>query len=76
MYTKRTQKEPSLLCNEIKKERSFLVLSLTFRNFAAQNTLIDKVMIAVDSLRVEFGVKPLFADASFVVNDRAQRIGR
>ncbi len=27
-------------------------------------------MIAVDSLRVEFGVKPLFADASFVVNDR------
>jgi hypothetical protein len=64
------------LCNEIKKERSFFVLSLTFRNFAAQNTLIDKVMIAVDSLRVKFGVKPLFADASFVVNDRAQRIGR
>jgi len=27
-------------------------------------------MISVDSLRVEFGVKPLFADASFVVNDR------
>ena len=27
-------------------------------------------MIAVESLRVEFGVKPLFADASFVVNDR------
>ena len=27
-------------------------------------------MISVESLRVEFGVKPLFADASFVVNDR------
>ena len=27
-------------------------------------------MISVDSLRVEFGVKPLFAEASFVVNDR------
>ena len=27
-------------------------------------------MISVEGLRVEFGVKPLFADASFVVNDR------
>jgi len=27
-------------------------------------------MISVESLRVEFRVKPLFADASFVVNDR------
>lgn len=27
-------------------------------------------MISVESLRVEFGAKPLFADASFVVNDR------
>ena len=27
-------------------------------------------MIAVESLSVEFGVKPLFAEASFVVNDR------
>ena len=27
-------------------------------------------MISVESLRVEFGVKPLFAGASFVVNDR------
>ena len=27
-------------------------------------------MISVESLRMEFGVKPLFADASFVVNDR------
>ena len=27
-------------------------------------------MISVESLRVEFGVKPLFADASSVVNDR------
>ena len=27
-------------------------------------------MISVDSLSVEFGVKPLFTDASFVVNER------
>ncbi len=27
-------------------------------------------MISVESLRVEFGAKPLFVDASFVVNDR------
>ena len=27
-------------------------------------------MISVEGLRIEFGVKPLFADASFVVNDR------
>ncbi|MBR4188018.1 MAG: ABC-F family ATP-binding cassette domain-containing protein, partial [Bacteroidaceae bacterium] len=27
-------------------------------------------MISVEGLRVEFGVKPLFANASFVVNDR------
>ena len=27
-------------------------------------------MISVDGLKVEFGVKPLFVDASFVVNDR------
>ena len=27
-------------------------------------------MISVESLRVEFGVRPLFADAGFVVNDR------
>ncbi|MDE7085930.1 MAG: ATP-binding cassette domain-containing protein, partial [Prevotella sp.] len=27
-------------------------------------------MISVESLRVEFGEKPLFVDASFVVNDR------
>ena len=27
-------------------------------------------MISVEGLRVEFGVKPLFADASFVINDR------
>ena len=29
-----------------------------------------KIMISVEGLRVEFGVKPLFANASFVVNDR------
>ena len=27
-------------------------------------------MISVEGLRVEFGVKPLFSDASFVINDR------
>ena len=27
-------------------------------------------MISVEGLRVEFGVKPLFANASFVVNDK------
>ncbi|MBO4785942.1 MAG: ABC-F family ATP-binding cassette domain-containing protein, partial [Prevotella sp.] len=27
-------------------------------------------MISVDGLKVEFGVKPLFSDASFVINDR------
>ncbi len=27
-------------------------------------------MISVDGLKVEFGVKPLFVDASFVINDR------
>ena len=27
-------------------------------------------MISVEGLKVEFGVKPLFADASFVINDR------
>ena len=27
-------------------------------------------MISVESLHVEFGIKPLFANASFVVNDR------
>ena len=27
-------------------------------------------MISVEGLRVEFGVKPLFANASFVINDR------
>ena len=27
-------------------------------------------MISVEGLRVEFGVKPLFSGASFVVNDR------
>ena len=27
-------------------------------------------MISVENLKVEFGVKPLFSDASFVVNDR------
>ena len=27
-------------------------------------------MITVEKLKVEFGVKPLFADASFVINDR------
>ena len=27
-------------------------------------------MISVDKLKVEFGVKPLFVDASFVINDR------
>jgi ATP-binding cassette subfamily F protein 3 len=27
-------------------------------------------MISVENLRVEFGVKPLFSDASFVINDR------
>ena len=31
---------------------------------------ISKGMISVEGLRVEFGVKPLFANASFVVNDR------
>ena len=30
----------------------------------------EKIMISVEGLRVEFGVKPLFANASFVVNDR------
>ena len=29
-----------------------------------------KLMITVEKLKVEFGVKPLFADASFVINDR------
>ena len=29
-----------------------------------------KIMISAEGLRVEFGVKPLFANASFVVNDR------
>ena len=28
------------------------------------------IMISVEGLRVEFGVKPLFANASFVINDR------
>ena len=27
-------------------------------------------MISVEKLKVEFGVKPLFSDASFVINDR------
>ena len=27
-------------------------------------------MISVEGLRVEFGIKPLFANASFVVNDK------
>ena len=27
-------------------------------------------MISVEGLKVEFGVKPLFTDVSFVVNDR------
>ena len=27
-------------------------------------------MISVEGLKVEFGVKPLFVDASFVINDR------
>ena len=27
-------------------------------------------MISVDRLKVEFGIKPLFEDASFVVNDK------
>ena len=27
-------------------------------------------MVSVEGLKVEFGVKPLFADASFVINDR------
>ena len=27
-------------------------------------------MISVEGLKVEFGVKPLFTDASFVINDR------
>ena len=27
-------------------------------------------MISVESLKVEFGVKPLFHDASFVINER------
>ncbi len=30
----------------------------------------ERSMISVEQLRVEFGVKPLFADATFVVNDR------
>jgi len=34
-----------------------------FRTFAV-------IMISVEGLRVEFGVKPLFSDASFVINDR------
>ncbi len=32
--------------------------------------LLQIVMISVEGLSVEFGVKPLFTDASFVVNDR------
>ena len=28
------------------------------------------IMISVENLKVEFGVKPLFQDVSFVVNDR------
>ena len=44
---------------------------LTRRNVVAQRSFSSSIgMISVDSLRVEFGVKPLFADASFVVNDR------
>ena len=35
-----------------------------------QTDFYYRYMIAVESLCVEFGVKPLFADASFVVNDR------
>ena len=27
-------------------------------------------MISIDNLKVEFGIKPLFSDVSFVVNDR------
>ena len=27
-------------------------------------------MISIEALKVEFGVKPLFHDASFVINDR------
>ncbi len=27
-------------------------------------------MISVEGLKVEFGVKPLFADVSFVINER------
>ena len=27
-------------------------------------------MISVERLKVEFGVRPLFSDASFVINDR------
>ena len=30
----------------------------------------SQTMISVEALKVEFGVKPLFSDASFVVNDR------
>ena len=38
--------------------------------FAPQNKKEDKRMISVESLKVEFGVKPLFSGASFVINDR------
>ena len=30
-------------------------------------------MISVEGLTVEFGVKPLFLNASFVINDRDRR---
>ena len=35
-------------------------------------------MISVESLKVEFGVKPLFSDASFVINqhDRIALVGK
>ena len=38
--------------------------------FAPQKKKEDKRMISVESLKVEFGVKPLFSGASFVINDR------
>jgi ATP-binding cassette subfamily F protein 3 len=50
-----------LFVNLGKKRTRFFVLPSTLRTFAP--------MISVEGLKVEFGVKPLFSNASFVVND-------
>ena len=44
-----------------------MAISPVCRTFARN---IDFFMISIEGLKVEFGVKPLFRDVSFVVNDR------